>query len=168
MSVNSHLNILVLYGSESGNTEKVAEHLCNKIKSIIAIKPVSANSVKIAELSEYDFCVFMMSTTGDGEFPSNAREFWKRLTKYKDEIDTYFCVVGFGDSNFKNFCKPAKLLKRRLKKLCKASFIDTWLVDDSLHTNEEIGEHLNAIAKYINGKIYKSKMPTIKHYLINK
>lgn len=58
-------------------------------------------------LANYDLTVFAVSTTGQGDFPADAREFWRALLKKKLPPDylrgVHFTVFGLGDSSYPKY-----------------------------------------------------------------
>jgi len=124
--MNITATIWISFGSQHGNTKNMALQL----HTILAkIQGVHVNMHTINDfvsmynkqnISEDDFVIFMISTTGDGDFPDNAikaRRFLKKYqpANYKPLVFKNYCVFGVGDNNYNNFCKPAKCLTRRLK-----------------------------------------------------
>lgn len=56
------------------------------------------------ELSKYTLVIFTISTTGQGEFPKNARKFWNGLLRKRLPPDCLshvnFTTFGLGDSSY--------------------------------------------------------------------
>ena len=80
--------------------------------------------------------VIITSSTGDGEPPSNASKFWRKIRREKSpqflshmkytvlgtkNISSDYCIIyfysGLGDTNYSNFCNCGRVLDRRLKNL---------------------------------------------------
>lgn len=59
------------------------------------------------ELCNPTYVVFVLSTTGQGEFPRNARKFWKGLLRKKLPptclSSLTFTTVGLGDSSYAQY-----------------------------------------------------------------
>ena len=88
------ITILIAYGSETGHSKSVAEVLFKKLdKFNIFIKPL--NNLDINDFTKYDYYVFLLSTTGDGDFPQNSEIFWKKFKKYKELISINYSLIGF-------------------------------------------------------------------------
>lgn len=81
-----------------------------------------------------ELVVFMISTTGDGEIPDNAKSFWKFLLRRDLPADSLsglqFSVCGLGDSGYAKFNAAARKLHTRLLQLGAQSFADRCLGDD--------------------------------------
>ena len=58
-------------------------------------------------LPKYSVVIFAISTTGQGEFPKNARKFWKNLLRKRlspgclDHVS--FTTFGLGDSSYPKY-----------------------------------------------------------------
>lgn len=114
---------LVLFGSETGNAQSVAHGLAKDLKTRGYAR------TRISAMDDYDFDslpsekkVFaVISTAGQGEFPSNSRAFWKAFTDTKLPADhlknVEFAVFGLGDSSYVHYNKAAKSVDGRFAKL---------------------------------------------------
>ena len=97
---------VILVGSENGGTLLFANVLQQQLIAV-------GESVHIAELNTYrkykkaEHIIVMTSTYGDGEAPTNANKFFKRLDSVKQNQDYTFSVVGFGSLSYPDFCKFA-------------------------------------------------------------
>ncbi|KAE8423252.1 hypothetical protein BDV36DRAFT_279212 [Aspergillus pseudocaelatus] len=113
---------LILYGSETGNTQEVAEELGSLAERLHFMTQVSEmNHVKPEKLSSYTIVVFAISTTGQGDLPANARTFWRSLL-LKRLPPTFlegvkFTSFGLGDSSYPKFNWAARKLCKRLIQL---------------------------------------------------
>ncbi|TVY87391.1 NADPH-dependent diflavin oxidoreductase, partial [Lachnellula willkommii] len=113
---------LILYGSETGNSQDVAEELGRMAERLHFITRVSEmDLVEINKLPDYTVVIFALSTTGQGEFPENARKFWKSLLRKRlppDCLDhVAFTTFGLGDSSYPQFNFAARKLHKRLEQL---------------------------------------------------
>lgn len=72
----------------------------------------------IVELPECKYCIFMVSTTGQGEAPDNMMSFWSFLlikTLPKDALSSLkFSIFGFGDSAYEKYNSMARKVYQRL------------------------------------------------------
>ncbi|KAL9099575.1 MAG: hypothetical protein Q9163_004943 [Psora crenata] len=91
---------LVVYGSETGNAADYAEE---------------------SFLNSFTIVVVVISTTGQGDLPSNARQSWKALLRKRLPPtylkDTQFTSFGLGDSSYPKFNWAARKLHKRLMQL---------------------------------------------------
>jgi sulfite reductase (NADPH) hemoprotein beta-component len=110
--------LLILYGSDGGNAENAARRLGAEAKAkgftSIAVKAMDSVPVEtLTNAAATPLAVFVVSTAGQGEFPSNARGMWKSLPPAPDAnanadasaagpflAGLHFAVFGLGDSNY--------------------------------------------------------------------
>ncbi|PYH42001.1 NAPDH-dependent diflavin reductase [Aspergillus saccharolyticus JOP 1030-1] len=113
---------LVLYGSETGNSQEVAEELGALAERLhFKTHVAELNQYKPATLNSYTLVLFVVSTTGQGDFPANARSFWRSLL-LKKLPPTFlsgvsFASFGLGDSSYPKFNWAARKLHKRLLQL---------------------------------------------------
>ncbi len=130
---NKHIRILIVYASQLGNTKVIANILHKKIKMLYKDIHELNYIENIELLEEYDYIIFLISTTGDGEIPDNGKKFWKILRKYRKDLLIKYFLVGFGDSNYNSFCHSAKCLDRKLKFLKAKEVMPMVLIDDAVY-----------------------------------
>ncbi|KAJ5689080.1 hypothetical protein N7462_003472 [Penicillium macrosclerotiorum] len=113
---------LILYGSETGNAQEVAEELGALMERLRFATHVSElNQSKPDGLLSYTLTIFVVSTTGQGDLPANARAFWKLLL-LKKLPPTFlngvnFATFGLGDSSYPKFNWAVRKLYKRLLQL---------------------------------------------------
>lgn len=109
---------LIIYGTETGNSKKVASQLlANFKKNKIQAKAIDVFQYDTAKLEKESIILFVMSTQGEGEFPQNAIQFYNYLQN--DDLDLQhvsFAVLGLGDSSYPLFCHAGVLLDEILSK----------------------------------------------------
>ncbi|WP_194766883.1 PepSY domain-containing protein [Tamlana sp. I1] len=105
---------IILIGSETGSTFAFAKSLCN---ALIA----EGKSVFVSELNQYStyknaaHLVVLTATYGDGEPPTNARNFEKLVLQTPQNNNLQYAIVGFGSLAYKGFCKYAILIDSMLQ-----------------------------------------------------
>lgn len=112
--------LTVLYGSESGNSEKLAAAAA-KAAEKAGFKPVVASmgDAKPAALAKAENLLVIVSTWGEGDPPDNAVSYYEtfmgegmvKLAGLK------FSVCGLGDTAYEHFCKMGKDFDARLEAL---------------------------------------------------
>ncbi|EEP79454.1 conserved hypothetical protein [Uncinocarpus reesii 1704] len=96
---------LVIYASETGNSQEIAEELGRLTERLHFHTYISElDAVKAGSLNEHSFVIFAISTTGQGDLPANGRTFWRSLL-LKRLSSTYlhhvnFAIFGLGDSSY--------------------------------------------------------------------
>ena len=90
-----------------------------------------------------DLTFFLISTTGEGEFPGNSIEFYKLLRKKKKVNNIQYSLLALGDSNYKHFCHAGKIIDRLLRFSGAKNFNQITLFDDAIDDNDVIEKWLN-------------------------
>ncbi|KAF9890990.1 NAPDH-dependent diflavin reductase [Aspergillus nanangensis] len=113
---------LILYGSETGNAQEVAEELGALAERLRFVTHVSAmDHFQLETLKSYTIVIFALSTTGQGDLPANARTFWRSML-LKKLPPTFlsgvnFTTFGLGDTSYPKFNWAARKLYKRLLQL---------------------------------------------------
>ncbi|KAL9488826.1 hypothetical protein ACSS6W_001103 [Trichoderma asperelloides] len=128
-------SVLVLYGSETGNAQDIAEELgrlCQRLHFKSHVEELDA--VELSVLLQHQLVIFVISTTGQGDMPHNSLLFWKKLLRKKLPPNClsrlkYSCF-GLGDSTYLKFNWAARKLVRRLDQLGATTFVDICEADE--------------------------------------
>ncbi|KAI9205118.1 uncharacterized protein BJ171DRAFT_503040 [Polychytrium aggregatum] len=115
-------NITVLYGSQTGCAQEVAERIAREARRRHFHVVLSAmDDYERASLTQAGLAIFVCSVTGQGDEPDNMKRFWKFLLRKNLPADSLaglkFAVFGLGDSSYQRFNFPAKKLYKRLIQL---------------------------------------------------
>ncbi len=109
--------LTILYGSESGNSEKLADLSAKEAKKR-GFKASVKNMADItsADLGKVENLLIIVSTWGDGEPPDTATSFYKGLmTDTLSLPKMRYSVCALGDSSYAQFCKTGKDVDARLE-----------------------------------------------------
>lgn len=90
------MKILIVYGSNTGNTAYVAEIICSAFANH-KVETRNVLSVNIEEFKEYELLIFGTSTWGNGEVQKD----WKEVLKKMDKNiigGKWIALFGLGDS----------------------------------------------------------------------
>lgn len=125
-SASKPANILVLFGTESGNSEGLADKTAKAIKKK-GSKPTLKNmdELKVSDLKKYDSVLTIVSTWGDGEPPETSEDFYNSFMK--EEVDLSgikFSVCALGDTSYDKFCQIGKDMDQRFEKLGAERILD--------------------------------------------
>lgn len=103
---------LIIYGTETGNSKKVASNLLATFKkNKIQAKAIDVFQYDVAKLEKESLVLFVMSTQGEGEFPQNAIPFYEKLKASNANLSKVsFAVLGLGDSSYPLFSNAGILL----------------------------------------------------------
>ena len=77
---------------------------------------------QIDALAKQSFVIVVLSTTGQGDPPDNARKFVRLLRQRTDKqwlLNVQYAILGRGDTNYDNFCAPAKRVEKSFEQLGK-------------------------------------------------
>jgi flavodoxin/succinate dehydrogenase/fumarate reductase-like Fe-S protein len=102
---------LILFGSESGNSEDLASIAEKQAKSLGLLPSVKGmDEIEIGALSDYQNVLIFCSTWGEGEMPDNAVDLWD--TANADSPPSLegcnFAVCALGDTSYEFFCQSGK------------------------------------------------------------
>lgn len=93
--------VKIIYGSETGTAEILAEDLKDHIAGSHECSYAELDSVDPAGMSGDDFYVVICSSTGSGDVPMNGVSFLNKLTNDKPDLShVHFAVFGIGDMVF--------------------------------------------------------------------
>lgn len=111
--------LTVLYGTESGNSETLADRAVKEAKK----RGYSATMRNMADVSPADLTkaenlLVIVSTWGDGEPPETAAAFYKDFMSTEAKFSsTRFSVCALGDTSYEKFCQTGKDIDARLTAL---------------------------------------------------
>ncbi|KAJ3474619.1 hypothetical protein NLG97_g9760 [Lecanicillium saksenae] len=145
--------VLVLYGSETGNAQDMAEELgrvCQRLHFKSTVEEM--NAVTLPALLQNELVVFVISTTGQGDMPHNSTLFWKRLLQRRLPAgclsQVQYTCFGLGDSTYLKFNWAARKLIRRLDQLGASTFFDTFEADEQFPDGYAISPFVGSHAVY--------------------
>lgn len=109
----------IIYGTETGNSKKLASQLQAKLKkNKIQSKVFDAFQYPLEKIDKEDFIIVIMSTQGEGDPPQNAIKFFDNLSNsFVDLSKAKFAVLGLGDSSYPLFCKAGEVIDQQLERL---------------------------------------------------
>lgn len=150
-SDGDHPSLLVLYGSETGTAQDVAERVRREARRRgYQARCLALDAATPEGLASAQTAVFIVSTTGQGEAPSNMRLFWRSLLRRSLRSDLLgglsAAVFGLGDSGYPKYNAAAKRLDRRLKQVGVKPLVELGLGDD-----QSPAGHEEALDPWLNG-----------------
>jgi len=111
--------LTVLYGTESGNSEVLADRTVKTAKKR-GFQAVMKNMSEIApaDLAKASNLLVIVSTWGDGEPPETAISFYKEFVASEVSLASVkFSVCALGDTSYEKFCQTGKDFDAKLEKL---------------------------------------------------
>ncbi|KAK6438076.1 NAPDH-dependent diflavin reductase [Oleoguttula sp. CCFEE 5521] len=120
---------LILYGSETGNAQDVAEEISRMAERLrFDTTVLDLDSIQLRDLLKYSMVIFAVSTAGQGEMPQNARSFWKTLLSGALKPGVLkrlrFTTFGIGDSSYLRYNVAHRMLCGRMAQLGASLFCD--------------------------------------------
>lgn len=119
--------LLILFGSQTGNAQGVAEQLGElATRAELHAKVVSMADYNPRSLARETFALLVVSTHGDGEPPENALALHRFLHGDRPPrlSQLRYAVLGLGDSSYEHFCQTAIELDQRLDQLGAQRFAE--------------------------------------------
>src|SRR5690606_6105576 len=112
--------ITILYGTESGNAEALADQAKKELTKRgfkVAVKDMG--DIEPAALEKMENLLVIVSTWGEGDPPERVVPFYEKFMKNggADLRKTRFAVCGLGDTSYSEFCKMGKDFDARLEAL---------------------------------------------------
>lgn len=115
--------VLILYASQTGTAEDLALQLSTTLERH-RFTPTTLPCDSLAPLSSlpsHSLIFLLVSTTGQGEIPDNAKSFWRGLLRKKIPptwlANVRFGVFCLGDSTYPKFCWAGRKVGRRMLQL---------------------------------------------------
>ncbi|MFB7874490.1 flavodoxin domain-containing protein [Nocardia sp. NPDC056064] len=93
------MSLVILFGSELGTSEAVAEHLADQVAFDGAVSVYDMADFDPRDLDGVEFLIVVCSTYGDGELPTAGEAFFDRVEIVRPDLTGLrFAVFGLGDS----------------------------------------------------------------------
>ncbi|KAJ6637955.1 NADPH-dependent diflavin oxidoreductase 1 [Pseudolycoriella hygida] len=133
--MSTNRKITILYGSQTGTAQDLAEQIYRESKLYHFNGPVqSMDCYDVTNLINEAIVIFVCSTTGQGDEPDNMKSFWRFLLRRNLPSDSLrnlrYGVLGLGDSSYSKFNFVAKRLGKRLSQLGGREILPVGLCDD--------------------------------------
>jgi len=110
----------ILYGTQTGNAEGVAELAAEQFAAQgFAPRTHEMDAIEMDALARMRQAIFVVSTYGEGEMPDNGELFWEQLsaTNAPRLEELKFGVIALGDTSYDEFCQAGKVIDTRLEQL---------------------------------------------------
>lgn len=113
------VKLTILYGTESGNAERLANDSAKEAKKRgfqVAVKNMA--DVQPKDLATVENLLVIVSTWGEGDPPETAAPFYKAFMSTELNLKKVrFSVCGLGDTAYEKFCQMGKDFDARLEQL---------------------------------------------------
>merc|ERR1719199_1881978 len=127
--------VTILYASETGTTEQLAQQLQYEFKRReVRTQAMAYDDLDIMDLPKHTTVINLVATCGQGEFPGNSKLFWEQVQDPELPEDflanTKFATFAMGDSHYVFFNECGKQIDDAFAKLGGQRMMDLGLGDD--------------------------------------
>lgn len=125
--------VLVAYASQTGNAEQLARKTAASLMAAdLTIKIYPFSAIDVVMLQSFNRVLFVVSTTGEGDAPDNARGFLSKvMTDDVNLANVEYGILALGDSSYTHFCGFAHTLEAWLQHAHAMPLFDMVEVDRS-------------------------------------
>lgn len=144
--------VTVLFGSQTGNCQRLAASLSRKLEEQgFQVTVAAMNAFKPNALKKVENLLVLVSTHGEGEPPDNARAFHEFLySKRAPQLESLrFSVLALGDTSYEFFCQTGKDFDQRLEELGGRRLSPR--VDCDLDYDEPVAEWFGQVISALSG-----------------
>lgn len=124
----------IFFGTDTGNTRRIAKNIADVLTTAIAAKPVNIRNASVSSLLDYDTLILGTPTYGEGQLPGlstgNATESWEEFLPKMAGLDLRGKKVAiYGLGNQKGY--PGEFVDAMFYlyeqfKQCGATMIGAW------------------------------------------
>lgn len=144
--------VTVLFGSQTGNCQRLAASLARKLEEQgFKVTVAAMNSFKPNGLKKIENLLLLVSTHGEGEPPDNARAFHEFLySKRAPQLPQLrYSVLALGDTSYEFFCQTGKDFDQKLEELGAQRL--TSRADCDLDYDEPVAEWFEHVIRSLSG-----------------
>lgn len=111
--------ITIAYGTETGNSKKLASEFAAKAKKNgINAKVIGLDQYRLNDLPKEEYFLSIVSTHGDGHPPAAAKKFYDHIHSNGFKLDKLkYGVLALGDTSYPLFCTAGEEVDQQLEKL---------------------------------------------------
>ncbi|WP_089528259.1 sulfite reductase subunit alpha [Pantoea ananatis] len=139
------IQLHILYGSQTGNAEALAQSAAKSARAKGLVPVVQAlGDVDLDVFATMRHVLIVTSTYGEGEMPDNAQLFWDAISASTAPRleQMHFAVLAIGDTGYDGFCQAGKFLDMRLEQLGAKRVVDR--IDCDIDYEEPSNEWINS------------------------
>ncbi|MFS0887345.1 assimilatory sulfite reductase (NADPH) flavoprotein subunit [Peribacillus frigoritolerans] len=138
--------VTILYGSQTGNAQGLAENAASKLEGNgFQVTISSMSDFKVNNLKKIENLLIAVSTHGEGDPPDNTLSFHEYLhgRRAPSLEGLRYSVLALGDSSYEFFCETGKQFDKRLEELGGTRLFPR--VDCDLDYDEPASEWLEGV-----------------------
>jgi len=143
--------ITIVYGTETGNSKKLATDFAAKAKkNHINAKVVGMDTYRLTDLPKEEYLLAVVSTHGDGDPPEAAKKFYDHIHTNGFKLDKLkYSVLALGDTSYPQFCKTGEDVDVQFGKLGGKQIVPIQKCD--LEFEEDANKWFNEVLKNLVG-----------------
>lgn len=107
---------IIIYGSSTGNTEKLAQVLAEELRHNYSVTLKDVVDADPQDMIDKDLIVLGSSTWNEGELQEDFQDFYDEM----DSVDLKgkkAAVFGTGDSSWDEFCRAVDIIEEKVQEL---------------------------------------------------
>ena len=118
-AVPSVNKITIVYGTETGNSKRLATDFATRAKqNHIHAKVIGMDQYRLTDLPKEEYLLAVISTHGEGEPPIAAKKFYDHIHQNGFKLDKLkYSVLALGDTSYPLYCKTGEEMDEQLNKL---------------------------------------------------
>jgi sulfite reductase (NADPH) flavoprotein alpha-component len=138
-SASTPQKITITYGTETGNSKKLASEFAARAKKIgIAAKLVGLDQYRVNDLQKEEYFLTIVSTQGEGDPPAAAQKFYEYIHGESFELKGLnYGVLALGDTSYPLFCKAGEDVDQQLNRLGGRRIVPLQKCDTDYATDAE-------------------------------
>lgn len=141
----------IVYASMTGNTEEIADIVCQKLEELgHTVEMDECTTVDAEEFLEADVAIVASYTYGDGDLPDEIVDFYEDLLEL-NLAGKLYGVIGSGDTFYDYFCKSVDDFEAAFEGLGAIKAADSVKVD--LAAEDEDIDNLERFAQEVAQKL---------------
>jgi len=132
--------LTIVYGTETGNSKKVATDFALKAKkNSINAKVISLDQYRLNDLAKEEYLLAVISTQGEGEPPAAAKKFYDHIHQNSFQLEKLkYGVLALGDTSYPLFCKAGEDVDAQLERLGGRRFVPIQRCDVDFEDEAEL------------------------------
>jgi sulfite reductase (NADPH) flavoprotein alpha-component len=155
---NSSSKITIAYGTETGNSKRLALDFAAKAKKNgINAKLVSLDQYRLNDLAKEEYFFTVISTQGEGEPPAAAKKFYDHIHQNGFKLNQLkYGVLALGDTAYPLFCKAGEDVDSQLQQLGGERIVSLQRCD--VDYEDEASNWFMEVLQKINNKESKTEI----------
>ncbi len=140
-------SLLVVYATQSGQSEQIATQTAEQLSYANQVELVSTEHLSAEQLQAAKQVIWVVSTYGEGDAPDQAQHFDQHILKSAlDLSQQQYAILALGDRRYANYCEFGYRLNQYLQQNQARPWFDLVTVDqmsqdDLSHWNNLLAQH---------------------------